>query len=608
MPETKNLQIIINAVDKASAVFQKTEGRMQQMGEKFKATGDKMQSVGTKMMAIGIAIGTGMLLAFDKIDAGMDAVAIKTGTTGKVLDGLQDIVRNIAKTTPSDFETIGNAVSEVNRRLGFTGKENEDLSKKFVNLSRLLGTDVTETIRNVSRSMLDAGVKTDDMSGYLDKLMRISQATGVDVSGLTELMTNYGVQFRAIGLSADESMMLLAKWEKEGVSTQKMLPGLSMAMGRLAKAGKDPKKAFWELVDAIKKTKDNGEAMRMAMEVLGAKAGPDFALAVKEGRFEIDKYRKVLGEAEGAVNNTADATDDWREKLQMAKNKALIALEPILNKFADILAKKIVPFLEKIINKFSIWIKKNPELASKLGALIPIFLVVAGAVMAIVGAIMTCVSVVALLVGVIAGAVVVIIASFKGAWNTIRLTFGTLVINFKTKIMQIQLFFRNLRESINGVWASIKNSARNKIDSIVSFFRNLPGRVFSALSGFSSRVAKFLRVKFPNIKLPHFEISWKPAGGIAKKIWQALGFAGMRPALNIKWYQEGGIFKKPSIIGVGEAGPEAVVPLNKAGGVGNNITINVTGNTFMNAEELAETLDEVLMKKFRRNFRVVSQF
>jgi len=38
----------------------------------------------------------------------------------------------------------------------------------------------------------------------------------------------------------------------------------------------------------------------------------------------------------------------------------------------------------------------------------------------------------------------------------------------------------------------------------------------------------------------------------AKAFWQAHG-----------WYGEGGIFNKPSIIGVGERGPEAVVPLRK---------------------------------------------
>jgi len=40
---------------------------------------------------------------------------------------------------------------------------------------------------------------------------------------------------------------------------------------------------------------------------------------------------------------------------------------------------------------------------------------------------------------------------------------------------------------------------------------------------------------------------------------------------------EGGIVNSPTLAMIGEAGPEAVVPLNRAGSLGNNITINVNG-------------------------------
>ena len=40
---------------------------------------------------------------------------------------------------------------------------------------------------------------------------------------------------------------------------------------------------------------------------------------------------------------------------------------------------------------------------------------------------------------------------------------------------------------------------------------------------------------------------------------------------------EGGIVNGPTLAMIGEAGPEAVIPLNRAGSLGNNITINVNG-------------------------------
>lgn len=46
---------------------------------------------------------------------------------------------------------------------------------------------------------------------------------------------------------------------------------------------------------------------------------------------------------------------------------------------------------------------------------------------------------------------------------------------------------------------------------------------------------------------------------------------------NIPMLADGGIVSSPTLAMIGERGPEAVVPLNRAGALGNNITINVNG-------------------------------
>ena len=60
-------------------------------------------------------------------------------------------------------------------------------------------------------------------------------------------------------------------------------------------------------------------------------------------------------------------------------------------------------------------------------------------------------------------------------------------------------------------------------------------------------------IQLPHINLPHFSIN--PPG------WQ-IGdlLKGSIPSLGIEWYATGGMFNGPSVIGVGEAGTEFVVP------------------------------------------------
>ena len=56
--------------------------------------------------------------------------------------------------------------------------------------------------------------------------------------------------------------------------------------------------------------------------------------------------------------------------------------------------------------------------------------------------------------------------------------------------------------------------------------------------------------KLPDIKLPHFSVSGE--------------FSLNPPSIphfDVDWYKTGGVFDAPSVIGVGEAGPEAVLPL-----------------------------------------------
>jgi hypothetical protein len=72
-----------------------------------------------------------------------------------------------------------------------------------------------------------------------------------------------------------------------------------------------------------------------------------------------------------------------------------------------------------------------------------------------------------------------------------------------------------------------------------------------------------------------------------------IGYMG---APKIEWYANGGIVNKPTLAMIGEAGPEAVIPLNNTSGFGNqvtisNITINgVSGSPSNFAQEFAKEL------------------
>lgn len=139
----------------------------------------------------------------------------------------------------------------------------------------------------------------------------------------------------------------------------------------------------------------------------------------------------------------------------------------------------------------------------------------------------------------------------------------TVAINFAKGLLQ------SGKSAVSNAWNSIKSTISAKISNIVSTVRSKISAVKSAITspfqkakntvkGIVDKIKGFFNFKVnkPKVPVPHFSIS--PAGW---KVGDLL--KGKIPKLSVKWYAKGGIFDQPTLAGIGEAGPEAVVPLTK---------------------------------------------
>ena len=66
-----------------------------------------------------------------------------------------------------------------------------------------------------------------------------------------------------------------------------------------------------------------------------------------------------------------------------------------------------------------------------------------------------------------------------------------------------------------------------------------------------------------HIKTPHLSWYTEPARGWIGSVLSALGLPSSVPKLSVSWYARGGIVDGASLIGAGEAGKEAIVPLER---------------------------------------------
>ena len=122
-----------------------------------KALSKKMTGAGTALSktltAPIMGVGAASVAAWKEVDAGLDTIVTKTGASGEALDGMRRILKNITGDIPTDFETAGAAIGEVNTRFGVTGEALETLSSQFIKFAEINGQDVSGSVDSVSKMM-----------------------------------------------------------------------------------------------------------------------------------------------------------------------------------------------------------------------------------------------------------------------------------------------------------------------------------------------------------------------------------------------------------------------------------------------------------------------
>ena len=140
----------------------------------------------------------------------------------------------------------------------------------------------------------------------------------------------------------------------------------------------------------------------------------------------------------------------------------------------------------------------------------------------------------------------------SGVWNGIKSLVSSAVNSVKGTVSNVWNGIKNVTSS---TWNGVKNAIMTPINAAKSGV----SRVVSAIKGFFSG----MHLRIPKISmppLPHFSLnghfSLKPPS---------------IPHLSVKWYAKGGVFNKPTLFpssgganGLGEAGPEAALPLTKS--------------------------------------------
>ena len=308
------------AADPAGTAAGKTAGKS--MGQ---AIGQGMTNAGSTLTktvtAPLMAAGAAAVASWKEVDAGLDTIVEKTEASGESLDEMHQILSNIATSIPTDFQTAGAAIGEVNTRFGLTGQSLEELSGQFVKFAQLNGQDVSNSVDSVSKMMAAFGMEAGDASKMLDALNVVGQQTGVDVGSLSDTMAANAAQFQEMGLSAEEAVAFLGQTSMAGLESSTAMMGLKTAMKNATENGESMSDWLSSFENIMGSNMSETDKLSYAYEMFGSRAGAAIYNAVANGELDLSNFTGLLGDFEGSVNDTFEGTLDPMDQFQTTLNQ-----------------------------------------------------------------------------------------------------------------------------------------------------------------------------------------------------------------------------------------------------------------------------------------------
>lgn len=559
--ETKNIDKELRNVDKALK-FNPTSvelwrQKQQLLSQKISETKDKLALLKQQQQAMDAAGVDKQSLEYQKLKREI----IETESKLKTFEGQLKKVGNVnLKAASEQFKQWGTSLQSA-------GQQMQGLSMAAGALVASLGA-----------ISYKAGQNADDLNA-------LSKVTGIGTAELQKY--SYAANLADVSTEdiakANQRLKKSAYAAANGSKTQaEAFEAIGVSVTNADGSLRDSEEIFQDVISSLGTMSNETERDALAQKLMGKSAANLNPLIADQG----ETYKEVSEtlqkyDLDFIDQETLDAANQFNDELDTMKLIGSVAIAQVGSQLAAFLA----PALEKIvgwIGNLANWLSKlSPEVLTIIGivagvvaAVAPVLILLGKLAMA-VSSLMNLANILGISIGALAGPIGIAIAAIVAIiaigvllyknwdtikakaiqlWNNIKSTFNGIKASIQSAINAVKTFLTNswnsIKSNAQSAWNGIKTaiitpiqSAWDKVKGIVDKIKNL----------FPISIGKILS----NISVPHFSLNW------SSKDFGPLGSIRYPTGFDVSWYAQGGIFDSPTIAGIGEAGPEAVVPLNK---------------------------------------------
>ena len=455
---------------------------------------------------------------------------------------------------------VGADLTDMQKGLKQASKELKSVGKSLTTTGTALTKGITLPAIAAATGLATLAIKSSETA---DDLKTMSAQTGISTQQLQKLQ--YASKF--VDVEVETMAKGMAKVTKAtGTATAKgedfitVADGLSVSTKDSNGKLKDSEQIFYDTIDALGSMKDE-TAREVAAQNLFGKSYQDLMPLIEAGSGALEKYGDEAKKAgvimsDQTVDSLANFNDTWerlKATISTAGTEIGAALVPVLEKLGPIIQDKVVPFVQKFIDKIAElidWFSNLDPKMQKIIGIIALMVVAIGPVLTAVGKMSTG-------IGGLIGGISKAIGIISGG--------GGIVSALGAIISPAGLVIAAIAAIAAAAFIIYKNW-----DGISAFFKKLWNDVLGFFEGAVNGIIKLLN-KIPGVKIK--KVDWTddtPAATSGSKV----SIPAMKKATRTASYATGTNYVPQTGYALLHKG-EAVIPASKNSGyVGSDITIN----------------------------------
>lgn len=463
-----------------------TGKKLEEFGTKVQNNGKKIEEAGKKMSAFSVATGTALVAsaksAIDFEDA-FTGVEKTVDGTAEQMEELKQGIRDMAKEIPSTTTEIS-AVAEAAGQLGIKTEDILSFTKVMIDLGNSTNLSAEEAASSLAKFANVTKMSAKDYNKLGSTIVALGNNFATTEADIVEMATRLAATGELAGLSQSQILSMATAMSSVGIEAEaggsamsKLLKQIQVAcetgsddLKDFAKVAgmsvddfkkafeKDAVSALTAFISGLNDTERNGKSAISILDDMGIKE-----VRLSNTILSLANASDVMNKAvdlgnEAWEDNTA-LTNEANKRYDTLKSKITIAI----NKLKDMtitLGNKLMPSIEKVIDKVGKWIEKFEDLSDEeVDMIVKLGLIVtaAGPVITIFGKLTSTIGGVTKGIGIVVQAI--------GVMNG-KITSTSTVVNglasvFSAITSPIGLACAAIGVAVTGIAIAVKNSEKD---------------------------------------------------------------------------------------------------------------------------------------------------